>query len=95
MSNDPAHEETIRSERGFDGKLVHVRVDHVRLPSGRESVREVVPDDFDAIFDAQPFQSSADDAPVSTDEWAAVFDEQAAHDPGVEPELPHPSVRSV
>lgn len=40
MSNP--HEETIRSERGFDGKLVHVRVDHVRLPSGTESVREVV-----------------------------------------------------
>jgi ADP-ribose pyrophosphatase len=36
------HEETISSERGFDGKLVHVRVDRVRLPSGRESVREVV-----------------------------------------------------
>src|SRR6478735_6983242 len=36
------HEETLRSERGFDGKLLHVRVDHVRLPSGRESVREVV-----------------------------------------------------
>jgi ADP-ribose pyrophosphatase len=40
---DPApHEETLWSERGFDGKLLHVRVDHVRLPSGRESVREVV-----------------------------------------------------
>ena len=36
------HEETISSERGFDGKLVHVRIDHVRLPSGKESVREVV-----------------------------------------------------
>jgi ADP-ribose pyrophosphatase len=36
------HERTLRSERGFDGRLVHVRVDHVRLPSGRESVREVV-----------------------------------------------------
>ena len=30
------------SERGYDGQLVHVRVDHVRLPSGRESTREVV-----------------------------------------------------
>jgi len=36
------HEETISSERGFDGKLVHVRVDHVLLPSGKKSVREVV-----------------------------------------------------
>ncbi|MCC6792953.1 MAG: NUDIX hydrolase [Thermomicrobiales bacterium] len=42
MPDDNAHEKTIRSERGFDGKLVHVRVDHVRLPSGREGVREVV-----------------------------------------------------
>ena len=36
------HEETLESERGFDGNLVHVRVDHVRLPSGKLSVREVV-----------------------------------------------------
>lgn len=42
MSAGIPREETIRSERGFDGKLVHVRVDHVRLPSGRASVREVV-----------------------------------------------------
>jgi ADP-ribose pyrophosphatase len=42
VSDPSSHEQTIRSERGFDGKLVHVRVDHVRLPSGRESVREVV-----------------------------------------------------
>lgn len=39
---DPPHEETLRSERAFDGKMLHVRVDHVRLPSGRESVREVI-----------------------------------------------------
>jgi ADP-ribose pyrophosphatase len=38
----PSHEQTIRSERAFDGKLLHVRIDHVRLPSGRESVREVI-----------------------------------------------------
>ena len=30
------------SRRGFAGKRVRVRVDDVRLPSGRESVREVV-----------------------------------------------------
>lgn len=39
---DPPHEVTLRSERAFDGKMLHVRVDHVRLPSGRESVREVI-----------------------------------------------------
>jgi ADP-ribose pyrophosphatase len=42
VSDNPAHEETISSERGFDGKLIHVRVDRVRMPSGKESVREVV-----------------------------------------------------
>lgn len=42
MSSNVPGEQTVRSERGFDGKLVRVRVDHVRLPSGRESVREVV-----------------------------------------------------
>jgi ADP-ribose pyrophosphatase len=42
MSDRPPHEETISSSRGFDGKLVHVRVDRVRLPSGKESVREVI-----------------------------------------------------
>jgi len=35
-------EELIGSERAFDGKRVRVRVDEVRLPSGRETVREVV-----------------------------------------------------
>lgn len=42
---DPAdlpHEEQIGSSRAFDGRMLHVRVDRVRLPSGRESVREVV-----------------------------------------------------
>ena len=39
---EPGHEVTIASRRGFDGKLLHVRVDTVRLPSGRESVREVI-----------------------------------------------------
>lgn len=32
----------ISSERVFDGRLVKVRVDAVRLPSGREATREVV-----------------------------------------------------
>ncbi len=40
-STEP-REEVIGSRRGFDGKRVRVRVDQVRLPSGRESVREVV-----------------------------------------------------
>ena len=35
-------EQRISSERVFDGKLVKVRVDAVRLPSGREATREVV-----------------------------------------------------
>ncbi len=35
-------EERISSERVFNGRLVKVRVDAVRLPSGREATREVV-----------------------------------------------------
>jgi ADP-ribose pyrophosphatase len=36
------HEEWSATTRGFDGKLLHVRVDQVRLPSGRPAVREIV-----------------------------------------------------
>lgn len=39
---EPPHGETVASRRGFDGALLHVRVDTVRLPSGRERPREVV-----------------------------------------------------
>jgi ADP-ribose pyrophosphatase len=39
---ETGREEILRSRRGFDGKRVRVRVDEVRLPSGRETVREVV-----------------------------------------------------
>ena len=34
--------ETLSSRRGFDGAWVHVRVDDVRLPTGRITTREVV-----------------------------------------------------
>jgi ADP-ribose pyrophosphatase len=39
---DPQLGETLGSRRGFDGRLFHVRVDDVRLPSGRRVTREVV-----------------------------------------------------
>jgi len=39
---DLPHETTLGTRRAFDGHLLHVRVDDVRLPSGRESVREIV-----------------------------------------------------
>ena len=39
---EPPRPVTLSSRRGFDGKHLHLRVDAVRLPSGRESVREVV-----------------------------------------------------
>ncbi len=48
MGDSPEHggadgrEEILGSRRGFDGKRVRVRVDDVRLPSGRNTVREVV-----------------------------------------------------
>lgn len=40
--DDPRLGETLSSRRGFDGKLLHVRVDDVRLPTGRRVTREVV-----------------------------------------------------
>lgn len=39
---DPPLGETLSSHRGFDGVWVHVRVDKVRLPSGRIATRETV-----------------------------------------------------
>jgi ADP-ribose pyrophosphatase len=42
MSDSPPHEISIGSRRAFDGRLLHLRVDDVRLPSGRTSVREVI-----------------------------------------------------
>lgn len=51
MSRDaPAHEVTTGSHRAFDGKMLHVRVDAVHLPSGRASVREVVEHPGSAII---------------------------------------------
>lgn len=39
---DPPLGETLASRRGYDGRLLHVRVDDVRLPSGRVTTRETV-----------------------------------------------------
>lgn len=39
---DRLQEVCVGSHWGYEGKLVRVRVDRVRLPSGRETVREVV-----------------------------------------------------
>jgi len=36
------YEEKIDSRRVFEGKMINVRVDRVRLPDGKESTREVV-----------------------------------------------------
>ncbi|HEV2127443.1 MAG TPA: NUDIX hydrolase [Thermomicrobiales bacterium] len=38
----PHHEERIGSRRAYDGHILHVRVDDVRMPTGRETVREMV-----------------------------------------------------
>lgn len=38
----PPLAETLSTRRGFDGAWVHVRVDEVRLPSGRITTRETV-----------------------------------------------------
>ena len=39
---NPPLDETLASQMGFDGAWVHVRVDEVRLPTGRVTTREVV-----------------------------------------------------
>ena len=40
MSDDMLIEETLSSETIFEGRVVHLRVDQVRLPSGRTTARE-------------------------------------------------------
>ena len=40
--DDPLHESALDSERVFDGALLKVWRDRVRLPNGGESVREYV-----------------------------------------------------
>jgi ADP-ribose pyrophosphatase len=42
MSLDPPPEVTVASRDGYAGRFLRVRVDDVRLPSGRGSTREVV-----------------------------------------------------
>jgi len=39
---DKPHEEHLATRRAYDGHILHVRVDDVRLPSGRETVREII-----------------------------------------------------
>lgn len=41
-SDDLPHEERVGRRRVYDGHILHVRVDDVRMPSGRRSVREMV-----------------------------------------------------
>ena len=41
-NDDLPHEERLSGRRAFDGRMLHVRVDDVRMPSGRRTVREVV-----------------------------------------------------
>ena len=41
-AENPPLGETLATRRGFDGAWVHVRVDDVRLPTGRITTREVV-----------------------------------------------------
>lgn len=38
----PARPQLLHRDRPYDGRLLHVRVDTIRLPSGRETTREVV-----------------------------------------------------
>jgi ADP-ribose pyrophosphatase len=42
MADDTLNEEVISSEPIYEGRIVRLRVDRVRLPNGRESTREIV-----------------------------------------------------
>ena len=41
-SPDPLHEATVGSERIYEGHLINLRRDTVRMPEGHEATREVV-----------------------------------------------------
>lgn len=41
-SSDKPHEQRLASRRAYDGHILHLRVDDVRLPSGRLTVREMI-----------------------------------------------------
>ena len=41
-NDDLPHEERLSSRRAYDGHILRIRVDDVRMPSGRKTVREVV-----------------------------------------------------
>lgn len=41
-STGKPHEQHLSSRRAYDGHILRLRVDDVRLPSGRETVREIV-----------------------------------------------------
>ena len=42
MHDQRLDEEKLSSERGFDGRLLHVDIDRVKLPSGRITTRETI-----------------------------------------------------
>lgn len=42
MTHDPLHEEPLSSEDVFQGKLLHVKRDRIRLPDGNECLREYI-----------------------------------------------------
>lgn len=42
VETDKPHEQHLATRRAYDGHILHVRVDDVRLPSGRETVREMI-----------------------------------------------------
>ena len=48
--SDPALDETfVSSKPAFDGRLLHVHVDTVRLPNGRTTTREWYPSCLTAV----------------------------------------------
>ena len=41
---DNLNEETLSTERPYNGKILNLRIDTIKLPSGRRATREVIED---------------------------------------------------
>ena len=88
-SDDLPHEERLSSRRAFDGHILHLRVDDVRMPSGRKTVREVIEHPGSVIV----LPVTVDDDILLIRQYRYAVDERVIElpagliDPGEEPEI--------
>lgn len=87
-NDDLPHEERLASRRAYDGHILHVRVDDVRMPSDRKTVREVVEHPGSVIV----LPVTVDDDVLLIRQYRYAVDERVIElpagliDPGEEPE---------